>query len=168
MEQASHLLSIVLNSSPQVPLMGEPTPSSSVPVTRTLAATTITPPPPIIPTQAFNAQLIIGRKDEALRKASSVFKSAADRMEHGRIRSEQYWLDALKLRRANWGLVPAPLPFGSATGKGADRTSKDFLISYGLETGDYPQHFFTACVLTISDSSCRLSQTRSCEHGFRL
>jgi len=135
MEQASHLLGIVLGSSPQLPLMGEPTPSLTVPITRTLAATNITPPPSIIPTQAFNAQLVIGRKDEALRKASSVFKGAADRMEQGRLRSEQYWLDALKLRRANWGLVPAPLPFGSATGKGADRTSKDFLIAYGLETG---------------------------------
>ena len=54
-------------------------------------------------------------------------------MERGRIKGEKYWVDALKVRRANWGLNPAPLPFGSATGKGADKTSKDFIISYGLE-----------------------------------
>lgn len=99
----------------------------------TIAATTVTKPPPIASVQAFNAQLTIGGKDEALRKAAAVFRSAAESMERGRIRGERYWVDALKIRRANWGLIPAPLPFGSATGKGADKTSKDFLISYGLE-----------------------------------
>ena len=54
-------------------------------------------------------------------------------MERGRIRGDKYWVDALKIRRSNWGLIPAPLPFGSAIGKGADKTSKDFLISFGLE-----------------------------------
>ncbi|GLB33862.1 putative subunit 17 of Mediator complex [Lyophyllum shimeji] len=98
-----------------------------------LSAAVVSKPPPIISVQAFNAQLTIGSKDEALRKAADVFKSAADSLERGRIKGEKYWVDALKVRRANWGLIPAPLPFGSATGKGADKTSKDFLISYGLE-----------------------------------
>jgi mediator of RNA polymerase II transcription subunit 17 len=39
----------------------------------------------------------------------------------------------LKIRRENWGLIPAPLPPGSSMGKGADKSSKDFLISFGLE-----------------------------------
>jgi len=90
-------------------------------------------PPPIPSVQAFNAQLVVGGKDEALRKAADIFKSAAESMERGRVRGDKYWVDALKIRRANWGLIPAPLPFGSATGKGADKTSKDFLISFGLE-----------------------------------
>jgi mediator of RNA polymerase II transcription subunit 17 len=83
--------------------------------------------------QAFNSQLTIGSKDEALRKAANVFKAAAESMDRGRIRGEKYWVDALKIRRGNWGLIPAPLPLGAATGKGADKSSKDFLISYGLE-----------------------------------
>ncbi|KIK68089.1 hypothetical protein GYMLUDRAFT_154807 [Collybiopsis luxurians FD-317 M1] len=99
----------------------------------TLSATLVTKPASIVSVQAFDAQLAIGGKDEALRKAAGLFKSAANRMERGRLRNEKYWVDALKIRRANWGLVPAPLPFGSATGKGADKTSKDFMISYGLE-----------------------------------
>ncbi|KAF5388061.1 hypothetical protein D9615_000456 [Tricholomella constricta] len=98
-----------------------------------LSAAVVSKPPPIISVQAFNAQLTIGSKDEALRKAANVFKSAADSMDRGRIKGEKYWVDALKVRKGNWGLIPAPLPFGSATGKGADKTSKDFLISYGLE-----------------------------------
>ncbi|KAG6902224.1 hypothetical protein C0995_002856 [Termitomyces sp. Mi166 len=101
--------------------------------TTNLSATVVTKPPPIVSVQAFNGQLTIGSKDEALRKAANVFKSAAYSMDRGRIKGEKYWVDALKVRRANWGLNPAPLPFGSATGKGADKTSKDFLISYGLE-----------------------------------
>lgn len=64
---------------------------------------------------------------------SNLFKSAAQRMDQGRSRSEKYWVDALKIRRGNWNLIPAPLPFGSATGKGADKTSKDFLVTFGLE-----------------------------------
>ncbi|KAJ6536623.1 subunit 17 of mediator complex-domain-containing protein [Mycena sp. CBHHK59/15] len=76
----------------------------------------------VVPTIASTSTLS-ATMDEALRKAADVFKSAAESMERGRIRGE----------RGNWGLVPAPLPFGSATGKGADKTSKDFLISYGLE-----------------------------------
>ncbi|KAF8165297.1 subunit 17 of mediator complex-domain-containing protein [Crassisporium funariophilum] len=98
-----------------------------------LSATLVTKPPHIISVQAFNSQLTIGSKDEALRKAANLFKSAAESMERGRLRGEKYWVDALRIRRANWGLIPAPLPLGSATGKGADKTSKDFIISYGLE-----------------------------------
>lgn len=98
-----------------------------------LSATVVSKPPPIISVQTFNSQLTIGSKDEALRKAADVFKSAAESMERGRIKGEKYWVDALKIRRGNWGLIPAPLPYGAPTGKGADKTSKDFLISYGLE-----------------------------------
>ncbi|KAG1755640.1 subunit 17 of mediator complex-domain-containing protein [Suillus lakei] len=77
--------------------------------------------------------------DEALRKASSIFKAAANNLERSRLRGQRYWVDALKTRRANWGLVPAPLPFGAPTGKGADKTSKDFFVSFGLE--ESPAHF---------------------------
>lgn len=49
------------------------------------------------------------------------------------MRADKYWVDALKIRRANWGLIPAPLPYGAPIGKGADRTSKDFWVAYGLE-----------------------------------
>ncbi|KAF9453081.1 hypothetical protein P691DRAFT_802458 [Macrolepiota fuliginosa MF-IS2] len=97
------------------------------------SATIVTKPPPITSVQAFNAQLTIGGKDEALRHAAGLFKASAESMERTRLAGEKYWVNALKIRRNNWGLVPAPLPLGSATGKGADRTSKDFLISFGLE-----------------------------------
>ncbi|KAJ3987261.1 subunit 17 of mediator complex-domain-containing protein [Lentinula detonsa] len=98
-----------------------------------LSATLVTKPPSIISVRAFDAQLAIGGKDEALRKAAGLFKSVATRMERGRLLNEKYWVDALKIRRGNWGLVPAPLPPGSAPGKATDKTAKDFVISYGLE-----------------------------------
>ncbi|KAJ4478166.1 subunit 17 of mediator complex-domain-containing protein [Lentinula aciculospora] len=98
-----------------------------------LSATLVTKPSSIVSVQAFDAQLAIGGKDEALRKAAGLFKSVATRMELGRLQNEKYWVDALKIRRGNWGLVPASLPPGSATGKVADKTSKDFVVSYGLE-----------------------------------
>ncbi|TFK89819.1 hypothetical protein K466DRAFT_597460 [Polyporus arcularius HHB13444] len=125
MTQARDLLTLLLSSS----LSTQP---STLPPSP-LAATVVTKPPPIISLQAFNAQLTIGGKDKALRSAADLFKSAADQMEQSRVSGEKYWVDALKIRRGNWGLIPAPLPLGSATGKGADKTSKDFLISYGLE-----------------------------------
>ncbi|KAF7352747.1 Mediator of RNA polymerase II transcription subunit 17 [Mycena venus] len=126
MTHAKELLSMLLASAQQsaVPL---PAPAAA------LSATTVTKPAPIVSVQAFNAQLTLGGKDEALRKAAGVFKTAAESIERARVRGERYWVDALKIRRANWGLIPAPLPFGAPTGKGADKTSKDFLISYGLE-----------------------------------
>ncbi|KAF8076451.1 subunit 17 of mediator complex-domain-containing protein [Lyophyllum atratum] len=126
------LTSLLASSQPQ---------STNQPIN--LSATVVSKPPPIISVQAFNAQLTIGSKDEALRKAANVFRSAADSMERGRIKGEKYWVDALKVRKANWGLIPAPLPFGSATGKGADKTSKDFLISYGLEECSQVAHMAT-------------------------
>lgn len=98
-----------------------------------LSATVVTKPPAIVSVRAFNAQLAIGGKDEALRRAADVFKVATESMERARVKGEKYWVDALKIRRGNWGLIPAPLPFGSAIGKGADKTSKDFLVSFGLE-----------------------------------
>ena len=125
MSHARELLISVLSTSPV-----ENSPDAPGPL---LSATLVTKPNPIVSVHAFNTQLTIGSKDEALRKAAELFKTAAERMGRGRLKGEKYWVDALKIRWANWGLIPAPLPPGSATGKGADKTSKDFLISYGLE-----------------------------------
>lgn len=136
MTHAKELLSLLLASAPTAAAAA----NASTP--STLSATTVTKPAPIVSVQAFNAQLTIGGKDEALRKAAGVFKSAAESMERARVRGERYWVDALKIRRANWGLIPAPLPFGSPTGKGADKTSKDFLISYGLEECAFGYFYF--------------------------
>jgi mediator of RNA polymerase II transcription subunit 17 len=138
MSHARELLTMLLSST--IPTKPFPNMQPSIPPT-TLTATIVGKPPPIASVHAFNTQLSIGGKDEALRKAADIFKSATESMERGRIRGEKYWVDALKLRRANWGLIPAPLPLGAATGKGADRTSKDFLISFGLEEGMFPVLF---------------------------
>ncbi|KIJ70515.1 hypothetical protein HYDPIDRAFT_172315 [Hydnomerulius pinastri MD-312] len=143
MTQARDLLSFLLSSTS--PNQASPVPS--LPST-TLTATTVSKPPAIPSIDVFNAQLTIGGKDEALRKAASVFKQAATRLERGRLNGEKYWVDALKIRRANWGLVPAPLPVWAPTGKGADRTSKDFLISYGLE--ESPKQFRRRAVAHMS------------------
>lgn len=113
-----------------------------------LTCTSVAKPPPIQSVQAFNTQLAIGSKDKALRHAANLFKSAAQGMENSRLRREKYWVDALKMRRNNWGLIPAPLPLGSATGKGADRTSKDFLVSFGLEECNYHQPWYQFPYLT--------------------
>jgi mediator of RNA polymerase II transcription subunit 17, fungi type len=108
-------------------------PAASPETSQTLSATIVSKLPPIPSVQAFNAQLSIAGKDEALRKAANSFKLAAESTERGRLIGERYWVDALKTRRGNWGLIPAPLPPGSSTAKGADKSSKDFLISFGLE-----------------------------------
>lgn len=105
-----------------------------------LTATVVTKQPPIPSVQAFDAQLVVGSKDSALRKAAALLKSAAENIEFGRVTSEEYWINALKIRRSNWGLVPAPLPPGSATGKGADKTTKDFLVTFGLEECKYTRN----------------------------
>lgn len=128
MSHARDLLQSILSDTPNRQPQNEPSSSSAL-----LSATLVTKPPPIASVQAFNAQVTIGSKDEALRKAAGMFKSAAESMERSRLQGEKYWVDALRIRRANWGLTPAPLPMGSTTGKGADKTSKDFVISYGLE-----------------------------------
>ncbi|KAI0638177.1 subunit 17 of mediator complex-domain-containing protein [Trametes polyzona] len=123
--QARDLLTLLLSASlPSQPSSLPPAP---------LAATVVNKPPPILSVRAFDAQLTIGGKDRALRSAADLFKGAAEKIEESRVAGEKYWLDALKIRRGNWGLIPAPLPPGAATGKGADKTSKDFLISFGLE-----------------------------------
>lgn len=133
MTQARDLLSLLLSSTPSEQISTAPSLPPSA-----LTATVVTKPSAISSVEVFNAQLTIGGKDEALRKAANVFKQAATRLEKSREKSENYWADALKIRRANWGLIPAPLPFGAAAaGKGADKTSKDFLISFGLEECRY-------------------------------
>ncbi|KAF9055343.1 hypothetical protein BDZ89DRAFT_1087997 [Hymenopellis radicata] len=136
--EAAGLLDAILPSStatfnPAVPSIRQSIPTGQPPAPALLTATFVKKPPPIISVDAFNAQLAIGDKDEALRKAADIFKTAADKMESGRVKGEKYWADALKIRRGNWGLVPAPLPPGAASGKGADKSSKDFMVTYGLE-----------------------------------
>jgi mediator of RNA polymerase II transcription subunit 17 len=138
MNQARELLSALLSTRPSAsgsslnPLQSlENTTQNEA--ASLINATTVTKPPGIPSVDAFNAQLTLGTKDEALRKAANTFRLAAESMERGCLKSEKYWTDALKVRRMNWSLVPAPLAFGAPTGKGADKTSKDFLVSFGLE-----------------------------------
>ena len=108
--------------------------SSSVPVPPSdlLASSSVSQPPSIASVQSFNARVVAGGKDDALRKASELFKLATIAVERGHDFGARYWIDALKIRRRNWALTPAPLLFGMPTGRGADRTTKDFLISFGL------------------------------------
>ncbi|KAI0692568.1 subunit 17 of mediator complex-domain-containing protein [Cytidiella melzeri] len=135
MTQARDLLSLLLStpSQPQIPGIFQQQQNSTPAQPSTLKAAIVTKPPPIQSLHAFNTQLVIGGKDLALRKAADLLKLAAENVERSRARSERYWLDALKIRRGNWGLIPAPLPLGSATGRGADKTSKDLLVSFSLE-----------------------------------
>ncbi|KAF9268018.1 hypothetical protein L218DRAFT_940755 [Marasmius fiardii PR-910] len=150
MSHARDLLSLLLSSASSGSNPMPPTSAADLQNQNlnTLSATIVDKPPAITPLQAFNAQLAIGGKDEALRKAAGLFKAAAERMERGRLRSEHYWVDALKIRRANWGLIPAPLPLGAPTGKGADKTTKDFMISYGLE--ESPPNFRRRAIAQMS------------------
>ena len=148
MTQARDLLSLLLSSTPseQIPAAPSLPPSA-------LTATVVTKPPAISSIEVFNSQLTIGGKDEALRKAANVFKQAATSLERSREKSENYWRDALKIRRENWGLIPAPLPFGAApVGKGTDKTSKDFLISFGLEECKYFPHLGSSLLTAVAQA----------------
>src|SRR5258705_13150427 len=120
MSQAKDLLTSILSSALGGQIQAGQ--AQGGPDSMLLSATTVTKPPPIVSVQTFNAQLSIGGKDEALRKASKLFRTSAESMGRSRARGEKYWVDALRARRANWGLSPAPLPPGSAMGKGADKT----------------------------------------------
>ncbi|TFK23261.1 hypothetical protein FA15DRAFT_470912 [Coprinopsis marcescibilis] len=126
MTQARNILDTILSTTNTASRLTEPQKAA-------LTGTIVTQPSPIPALQAFNAQLVIGSKDAALRKASHLFNTVAGRMERVHERSEQYWINALKIRRNNWRLLPSPLPPGSFIGKGADRTARDFVVAYGLE-----------------------------------
>lgn len=125
MSQAKDVLSILLSTSTQGVTVSD-LPSGS------LKSTVVSKPSDIPSVQAFNAQLTLGGKDGALRKAAAAFKTAADSMERVRSKGEKYWSDALKIRHANWGLIAAPLPLNTSLGKGADKTARDFWITFGL------------------------------------
>ena len=137
MTHARELLSVLLSSPP----VGN-VPAYSLPP-GTLSSTTVSRPPDIASLQVFNSQLATGGKDDALRKAASVLKSASSKIEGSTSKSELYWINALRIRRGNWPLLPAPLPLGSAIGRGADRTAKDFVVAFGLEESKEYNHSLT-------------------------
>ncbi|KAH6914856.1 subunit 17 of mediator complex-domain-containing protein [Coprinopsis sp. MPI-PUGE-AT-0042] len=139
--QARDILNSFLSTTQSKPRTEAPTPS--------LSGTVVSKLPPIPSLQAFNAQMVIGSKDEALRKAADLFNSVAGRMERTQTRSEQYWVNALNIRLNNWRMVPAPLPPGSTIGKGADRTAKDLLVLYGLE--ETPAKFRRKGMASLAD-----------------
>ncbi|KAG2013602.1 hypothetical protein CC2G_010494 [Coprinopsis cinerea AmutBmut pab1-1] len=126
MTQARDILESVLSTTQKPPL------STDAP-TAGLSATVVSKLPSLPSLQAFNAQIVIGSKDEALRKAAGLFNTVAERMQRTHEQSEQYWINALKIRGNNWRMVPSPLPAGTFLGKNSDRTARDFLVLYGLE-----------------------------------
>lgn len=162
---AKELISLLLASTSATQPSSQPSPTVNPTTVSTVTATIVTKPPAIPSVQAFNAQLVVGGKDEALRKAADIFKTAAESMERGQVRGDKYWVDALKIRRANWGLIPAPLPFGSATGKGAEKTSKDFLISFGLEECMI-RFWYYFCIERVSHSSSSTTTKSNRSYGY--
>ncbi|KIM25596.1 hypothetical protein M408DRAFT_331134 [Serendipita vermifera MAFF 305830] len=100
---------------------------------KAIASTTTTKPPPLPSMQAFNAQLAVGGKDEAIRKSAAAFKTASISMRRALASGERYWTDALKARQENWALSAAPHLFGAMTRRAADNHAMDICISYGLE-----------------------------------
>jgi mediator of RNA polymerase II transcription subunit 17, fungi type len=157
MSQARDLLSLLLATAPPAQIPGISQASAPPTQSSTLNASIVSKPPPIQSVEAFNAQLVVGGKDLALRKAADLLKIAAGSVEKGRTLSERYWLDALKIRRGNWGLIPAPLPFGTATGRSAEKTSKDFLVSFSLEECMSSEHH-QSIGYSFFSSSCGVPQ----------
>lgn len=122
-----------------------------------LASTTVSKQPPIQSMQAFNLQLSVGGKDEALRKSAAAFKTASQSMRRALASGERYWTDALKARNNNWVLVPAPLPFGAMTRRSTDNNAMDVCISYGLEHCMYNQPICISYYSHIAPSFARTS-----------
>jgi mediator of RNA polymerase II transcription subunit 17 len=125
---------------PSAPPEGITPELSNVLPPNSLVSTVVSKLPPIQSMQAFNLQLSVGGKDEALRKSASAFKSASQSMRRALASGERYWTDALRARNANWVLVPAPLPFGAMTRRSTDSNAMDLCISYGLEHGMHIRH----------------------------
>ncbi|KAG9017957.1 hypothetical protein FRB90_012843 [Tulasnella sp. 427] len=88
--------------------------------------------------QAVNSQIIVGTKDSTFRHVSDIFQAAAERTSNAVEKSDKYWETAVRLRRGNWPLVPAPSKRGNDTRfqrqlGTSDLYAKDFRIAYGLE-----------------------------------
>lgn len=134
MSQALDVVNLLLSSTRP----SEPSPHPELPAA-CIATTQVTKPPAIPSVQSVDAQLVVGSKDKALRDAAQLFSKAAESLGGEVMRGEEYWQDALRLRKANWELMPRPLPvqFGAPTAsrKGFDATARDFLVLFGLEEG---------------------------------
>jgi len=102
-----------------------------------LSSSIVSKPTAIPSVSAFNDQLALGSKDASLRKAAQLLAEAAEATSRSEENSRGYWGNAQEIRAANWGLLPAPLPYGGLQhqSKGSERSTKDCLISFGLEGG---------------------------------
>jgi mediator of RNA polymerase II transcription subunit 17 len=105
------------------------------------------------PVQAIDTMIVVGRKDESLRRAADIFKSAAHSVEKTRQSGERYWYEALRLRGQNWSLFPAP------TGRPNEKTARDFRIFFGLS--ESMLRFLPRNVISLSVISGRGGQTES-------
>ncbi|KAI0036764.1 subunit 17 of mediator complex-domain-containing protein [Vararia minispora EC-137] len=81
---------------------------------------------PPLPVQAIDSVVVVGHKDQSLRRAADILKTAAESIERTQAAGEKYWMEALELRRQNWSLFPAP------TGRPNEKTARDFRIFFGL------------------------------------
>jgi mediator of RNA polymerase II transcription subunit 17, fungi type len=131
LSQALDVVNLILSvSHPEAPSPHQVLPTAS------LGATFVTPPEEKPSINALNAQLIVGTKDRALRNASNILSRAAETVGTFVERGEVHWGQAILIRRANWGLLPKPLQPGSLPipqHKDVDHSSRDFVISFGLE-----------------------------------
>ncbi|CAG7848686.1 SubName: Full=Uncharacterized protein {ECO:0000313/EMBL:CCA73949.1} [Serendipita indica DSM 11827] len=127
------------SASPNAPTEGI-TPELNTLPPKAIASTIITKNPPLPSIQAFNAQLAVGGKDEALRKSAAAFKTAALSMRRALASGERYWTDALRARNANWPIIAAPLIYNRMTRRSGDTNTMDVCISHGLENSPRDLH----------------------------
>ncbi|KAG8959702.1 hypothetical protein FRC03_007619 [Tulasnella sp. 419] len=112
--------------------------------------------------QALTSQVVVGTKDQTLRRAADVFQAAAHRTAAIAQKGDSYWKDAVRLRTGNWPLVPAPLReslMGQVLTKGTDTTAKDFWVSYGLEQA--PPQLRRQAIAFLGDEPSLLSSSNA-------
>lgn len=121
------MVNLLLSAShPQDPSPHQILPSAS------LSTTFVTPSDEKLSVKAINTQLVVGTKDTALRNAANVLSRAAANVNSFVERGEVHWGQAVLARKANWSLIPKPLPPFTQR-KDIDHGARDFMISYGLE-----------------------------------
>lgn len=88
---------------------------------------------------AYNIQLALASKEQALDECSALVDAAIDELHRMSEASEGFWTDVRQLRdgqrgRGQWAIVPRP-DFGRVMGEG--EVAKDVVIPYATDEGEY-------------------------------
>jgi hypothetical protein len=115
---------------------------------------TVFKPMPPLASQIASDKLSLGSKRHHLKNASNILMQGAQKLKQVMANEDQFWAEALKLRKNNWCIVSAKSSGGGGGYHGGRASASQLFVQYGFRDGKGQQIFILSSTYAIRKLTC--------------